>query len=142
MNIWYILQVPGWLIIFLTAAFRINAIEMTQNTFIWWLRRISLVASATIAVMMVASPFTESTYRFSDPTWRGFMISFAWAMTWITSPNQRPWWLWLSGYYRQLMKAEDAKLAVPPRRTMGGRITGEMRGLGKSFQERDHGKKS
>lgn len=121
MNIWYLLQAPAWIIVFVTACARFDDIKKCDRSLFWHSRRLSLMLSATVATIMVMTPFTESRYLLPENSWRGLMIGWAWAGTWLTTPNHKPWFEWLTG------KPVDRRIIE---KRFIGRITGQFPAIG------------
>ncbi len=97
----WIATMPALLVIFLTAVSRINDITSTQKRY--QLRRIGLTMSAVGAAGIAIAPLFGS----DMPSWRGVMMTWGWALTWLTTPNMPPWWKYISGEYK-LKKGQQA----------------------------------
>lgn len=89
-----------WVIIFaafvivLIALARLNDIKSSQNSKRWWARRIGLLMVFASMTMLIAGYFT-----IVDPIWHelkhGLMI-FGFMISWVTTPNQPPFWKYIS----------------------------------------------
>lgn len=81
------------LIIGLTALARVNDISSKQRSKRWHARRFGLtlmgVGASTlgVAVAVGASP---------NPTWKETLFMLGLAIMLFTTPNQEPWWKWIS----------------------------------------------
>lgn len=96
MNLFDILSLIPAFVILVTAVARLNDIKRTQNSKRWWIRRVGLLFVSVSMVMFVASYFTIGT-----PYWNlvmKFLGLWGFALTWLTTPNMKPWWQWISRY--------------------------------------------
>lgn len=70
----------------LTAIARVNDIE--AHSLRWHVRRIGLIAAlggcAQLLWQICTTPFT--------PSWTIVLLFSGFALTWLTTPNQKPWW--------------------------------------------------
>lgn len=89
----YLGGAPALVIIILTALFRINDIKEDKTGALWQLRRVGLALAGTAAVSLLMAPIVYGT---SFPTWRGLLLYWGVALTWITTPNQPPWWKYIN----------------------------------------------
>ena len=129
MNGWYLVSVVPWVVVFLTATARVNDIKLHQRNSIWHLRIIGLSASMGVAVVMLATPVTISTWYMPSATWQGALIAWAWGLTWFTTPGLPPWAKYIAGTHR--VRAPEA-----PKPSFTGRVTGEFRALADSARPR------
>ena len=81
-------------VILLIAVARINDIKPSQNSKRWWARRIGLLMVFVSMTMFIAAYFTV-TAPYWDST-RRFIMLFGWMLTWITTPDQPPFWKYIS----------------------------------------------
>ena len=81
-------------VILLIAVARINDIKPSQNSKRWWARRIGLLMVFVSMTMFITAYFTV-TAPYWDPT-RRFIMLFGWMLTWITTPDQPPFWKYIS----------------------------------------------
>lgn len=97
---------PGWaswlvsafalLIIAITALARLK--DITLMGWQWQVRRIGLILVGAGAVMVAIAPLMEETFAW--PTWRGCIIFWGFALTWLTTPSMPPWHKYISGEYK------------------------------------------
>ena len=101
MNAWYLLAVPGWLIIIITAAARLHDLGREHWALRFHLRRIGLAGVGAVAAIMLATPFTEDHWLYAAPTWRSTMIAWSWALVWLTTEGVPPWYDYILGVHRR-----------------------------------------
>ena len=82
------------LVILCIAIARLNDIKRTQNSKRWYLRRIGLLMILAAMTMFIASYFTV-TAPYWDPT-RKLLMMWGFMVTWITTPQQPPFWKYIS----------------------------------------------
>lgn len=128
MNAWYLLAVPGWLIIIITAAARLHDLGREHWALRFHLRRVGLAGVGAIAAIMLATPFTEDHWLYAAPTWRSTMIAWSWALVWLTTEGVPPWYDYILGVHRRT--DEWKKLGLR------GRLRGEWQALRASFRPR------
>lgn len=90
----YCLSLPALAVIATTALARVNDIKKENDGWMWQLRRVGLTLVGTAAVVGVYSPITDPA---SFPTWKGLVLYYGFALTWLTTPNMPPWWKYISG---------------------------------------------
>lgn len=82
------------MVIILIAVARLNDISKDQNSKRWWARRVGLLMVFASMTMLIGGYFTVV-----DPIWhelkRGLMI-FGFMISWVTTPNQPPFWKYIS----------------------------------------------
>lgn len=61
-------------------------------------RRMGLIMVGTASVAFASSPFFLTLGDF--PTWKMVLMVWGLALTWFTTPNQPPWWKYISGEMR------------------------------------------
>ena len=90
----YAIQLPALFIIAVTALARVNDISENKKGHVWNLRRLGLSFSGAAAVSMMFTPWMYEEF----PSWRGLLLAWGFAMTWITTPDQPPWWKKITHY--------------------------------------------
>lgn len=90
----YCVSLPALAVIATTALARVNDIKKENSGWQWQLRRVGLTLVGTAAVVGVYSPITDPT---TYPTWKGLVLYYGFALTWLTTPNMPPWWRYVSG---------------------------------------------
>lgn len=130
-NIWYMLGAAPWLIVMITALARLNDIQKSQNSKRWHVRRVGLILTFVVAVIVLAKPFTPETYLIPEGGWLRALVGLAWSMQLMTTPGMPPWHLWIAGYHRAIPEGE--------RWSFGRRIGAEFIGLRDSFRNRSPG---
>lgn len=128
MNAWYLLAVPAWLILIITAAARLHDLGREHWAMRYHVRRVGLICVGAIAAVMLATPFTSDRWFYAAPTWRGAMLAWSWALVWLTTEGVPPWYDYILGVHRQ---TEQWK-ALGWR----GRLRGELQALRDSFRPR------
>lgn len=81
-------------IIMLISVARLNDIDREKNEKRWWFRRLGLLMVFVSMVMTIAAYFT-----ITAPYWDMIRkILFIWgiAISWITTPNQPPFWKYIA----------------------------------------------
>lgn len=130
MNGWFLLSVPAWLIILITAAARLHDLGPHNWSLRFHVRRLGLIGVGVIATVMMITPFTADRWFYAPPTWRGTLIAWSWAMVWLTTEGMPPWYDYILGVHRRT----EAWQAMGWR----GRLLGEVRALRASFRPRRH----
>lgn len=128
MNIWYLLAVPAWCILLVTAASRLTGMGRDEWSVAAHLRRAGLIGCAVAAMTMLATPFAKDGWLYGDSTWRGVLISWALAIDWITTPGMPPWWDFVLGVHRRTDEWKHKGLRA--------RLNGEWHALVESFKPR------
>jgi len=90
----YLMQVPSLLILSFTALARVNDIGPERTGWIWQWRRVGLSLVGVASVSLLAAPFVGD---YNWPTWKGLMLSWGFALSWISTPGMPPWWKYVSG---------------------------------------------
>ncbi len=128
MNAWYLVAVPAWLIIIVTAAARLHDLGREHWAIRYHVRRIGLMGVGAIAAIMLTTPFTVDRWFYAAPTWRSAMIAWSWALVWLTTEGVPPWYDYILGVHRQTEQW----------RAMGwrARLRGEWLALRASFRPR------
>lgn len=101
MNTWYLIAAPAWLILVITAAARLHDLGPSHWDLRYHLRRLGLAAVGAISAIMLATPFTVDRWFYAEPTWRGAMNAWAWALVWLTTEGIPPWWDYILGVHRK-----------------------------------------
>lgn len=83
----YAIQLPALIIIALTALARVNDIREDRVTWHWQARRLFLSMAGTAGVAFIFAPFGDGEF----PTWRGLLVAWGVAGTWLTTPGMPPW---------------------------------------------------
>ena len=83
----YGVQFPALLILVTTALSRVNDIRPERTEWIWQIRRVGLSFVGVAATALIFSPFSGGGF----PTWRGLMLTWGMAMTWLATPGMPPW---------------------------------------------------
>lgn len=85
----YLVGLPAYLILSLTALARANSIKPTQLGAHWDLRRMGLAVVMGVSVMYIFGPV------FNDfPSWRSVLLSWGVSLVWVTTPGMPPVWPW------------------------------------------------
>lgn len=117
---------PGWItwaisaaglfIIAVTVLARLNDITPDQTSKEWQARRVGLVLAGASAIgLMFNEPLVVLLHGIDAaifPTWRD--VSFKWGITLmlLTTPQQPPWWKYITGEYKTVRQAKNAANAV------------------------------
>lgn len=128
MNLWYMLCVPAYIVLVLTAAARLHDMGRDKMAKRDHVRRIGLIGVGAIAGVMLLTPWTIDHWFYSPPTWRGFVLAWSWALVWLTTEGLPPWWDYLLGVHRQT--------ELWARLGWRARVAGEIRALRDSFRPR------
>lgn len=83
----YALQFPALAIIAITALARVNDIREDRTTWNWQARRLFLSMAGTAGISFMFAPFGGGEF----PTWRGLILAWGVAGTWLTTPGMPPW---------------------------------------------------
>lgn len=102
MNAWYLLAFPAWIIVMITAAARLHDLGRDSWELRHHVRRAGLVGVGAVAVVMIATPFTEDRWFYQAATWRTVMISWSWAIVWLTTEGMPPWYDYILGVHRNV----------------------------------------
>lgn len=95
----WVLILPPSLVVAITALARVNDIGPEKMQLVWHVRRLGLIMAGAGAVMLMATPFNHAP---SYPTWRVVVLIWGLAFAWLTTPEMPPWWLYVTGQYRNL----------------------------------------
>lgn len=128
MNGWYLLSVPAYLILIITAAARLADLGKEHMQAIHHVRRIGLMGVGCIAAVLLLTPWTTDRWFYSAPTWRGAALAWSWALVWVSTENLPPWWDYILGVHRRT--EEWGALG------WRGRFAGEIAALRDSFKPR------
>jgi hypothetical protein len=90
----YLVSLPAYLLIIITALARVNDIRPTQASKRWQFRRFGLSLVAAACGMFALMPFGEVP-RY--PTWLATGFTWGLAFSWLTTPNMPPWWRYIAG---------------------------------------------
>lgn len=88
------LQLPALAILGVTALARVNDIGSDRTSWIWQWRRIGLTLVGVCAAALAFAPF-QAIPEF--PTWKGILLAWGFALSWISTPGMPPWWKYVSG---------------------------------------------
>lgn len=94
----YAIAAPALIVLIITALFRINDIREDKVSWLWQLRRVGLALVGTAAVSLLVAPLVHVQ---PFPTWRGILLYWGLAFTWITTPNHPPWWNYVNKIVKQ-----------------------------------------
>lgn len=100
MNLWYLLTVPAWIVLVITATARLADIGPKQWKLRDHFRRLGLIGIGVIAAVGLATPFTMDSWIYDEPDIRYFGVSWAWAVVWMTTEGMPPWWDYILGVHR------------------------------------------
>lgn len=128
MNVFYLISLPAWVIIIITAAARLHDLGAGHKAARWHVRRAGLSGVACVAAIMLATPFTENHWVYAEATWQTAMIAWSWSAVWLTTEGMPPWWDYILGVHR----ATDEWKGM----TFRARIGFELRALAASFRAR------
>lgn len=117
----YAFMVPPALVVALTALARVNDIGPEQMGRRWQFRKISLILVGAGAVMVLSTPFIQAP---AFPSWRGVVIMYGFAGSWMTTPGMPPWDYYMTGAYRFLTHKPD--IPRSPLERVLTRITGNL----------------
>lgn len=101
MNAFYLFSVPAWLVVLITAAARLADLGREHWALRFHARRIGLAAVGASAAIMLATPFTQDHWLYAAPTWMTLLLSWSWAIVWLTTEGMPPWWDYILGVHRQ-----------------------------------------
>lgn len=90
----YAIQLPALAIIAVTALVRVNDISHTKKGMVWNVRKVGLSLAGAAALSLVFTPWLYDEF----PSWRGLMLAWGFALTWLTTPDQPPWWKKITKY--------------------------------------------
>lgn len=88
---------PALLIILITAIARLDTIGQEKVSYNWQMKRMGFVLIASLALVYGLIPFGSSGMF---PTWLFSGMMWGLALTWLSTPNQPPWWRFITGDYR------------------------------------------
>lgn len=91
LSILSVLNIVCALILFVTAASRINDIAMRQWSVGWLARRAGLLLVAAWALLLL--------FGFVDPSLASSVLIVGVTLCWLTTPNMVPWWRYVSGLF-------------------------------------------
>lgn len=94
---WWI-ALPANVVIANTALARINDMGIKKKSAIWQWRRLGLMLAGVASITAVLGPFAETPLF---PNWRGVLLAWGFAISWLTSPNMPPWWNTITGTHRE-----------------------------------------
>ena len=103
-NLWYVLSLPGIIMVFLTALARLDDIGLDKMSPIWHVRRAGFFGMAIFAILLAATPFTESgrTMPLNYVTCIGInALSWVWVSTPASSDGHPPWHMLVTGEYKK-----------------------------------------
>lgn len=92
----WLVCLPAWLIIIITAMARLH--DITETSKRWFFRRIGLILVGAGTASLAMSPLLG--YAGSHPSWRTVVVFWGFALAWITTPRMPPWWRYISGEYK------------------------------------------
>lgn len=90
----YAIQLPALFIIAVTALVRVNDISQKKKGAVWNVRRVGLSFAGAAALSFVFTPWMYDEF----PSWRELLLSWGFALTWLTTPDQPPWWKKVTRY--------------------------------------------
>lgn len=96
------LSLPALAIMAITAVVRLQ--DITEIGTRWFVRRLGMILVGMASVSLAAAPVMG--YSASFPSWRGVLLYWGVALTWLTTPHMPPWWKYINGDYR-LKKGEQ-----------------------------------
>lgn len=96
-------SVPPLGLIAVTALARVNDIKKGRTGALWQARRVGLSLTGTAACVLLCAPLVDTS---SSPTWKGLMMYYGFALTWLTTPNMPPWWKYIS-QGQEMVRAGD-----------------------------------
>ena len=88
----YALGVPPLLILAITALARGHDIGRDKVQRRWQIRRLGFVFVGTASVGLLLMPFAKHDF----PSWMELVIRWGMAFCWLTTPNQEPWWKYIT----------------------------------------------
>lgn len=105
---------PGWLswlttlpalfVILATAIARLDTIGQDKVAYHWQMKRTGFVLLASLAIVFGLLPFGSEPMF---PTWLFSGVAWGLALTWLSTPNQPPWWRFITGEYRVSKKRKN-----------------------------------
>lgn len=98
----YLIAIPAYIVIGLTALARGNAIKEIGSQ--WDVRRMGFALAGATALMYGIGPLFDQ-----YPSWRSVLIAWGVALVWLTTPNMIPWWEWMTGEWKEDQLLERAK---------------------------------
>lgn len=128
MNAWYMLALPAWLILSVTAAARLADMGPSQWAIRDHFRRLGIIAVGVSVLCRMFTPLAEATGAFDVIDWQDPAMAWGWALVWITTPATPPWWDYILGVHRRTELWHGLGFAA--------RIRGELQALRDSFRPR------
>lgn len=93
----WLASIPALIIVFVTAIARLDTISQDKVNLNWQMKRTGFVLIASLAVVYGYIPFSNQPLF---PTWLLTGLMWGFALTWLATPNQPPWWKFVTGEYR------------------------------------------
>lgn len=128
MNGYYLIALPAWVILFITACARLADMDRTQWALTDHVRRLGMMGVGAMSIIMVLGPFTRDGWLYPSHTWRTCGLSWSWALVWVTTPGMPPWWDFILGVHRKTDQWRNQGLRA--------RMRGEAQALRDSFTPR------
>ena len=84
-------------IIGITSLARVNDLSEDHHSKRWQLRRLGLILAGVASVIYILGGLTVASRPIE---WREILLLYGVAFTWITTPDQPPWWQYVTGEKR------------------------------------------
>lgn len=107
----WLLTAPAFCIIMITAMARLRDIQHMGKR--WQLRRLGLIFVGSGALVFCIDPFVGRLEMF--PSWKTTLLSWGFALSWLTTPNMPPWWRYISGEYKSTYRGVETNESNKPR---------------------------
>lgn len=98
---WYWLAFPAWLIIIITATARLDDLDRSHWSLRWHIRRIGLMGVGVVAVLALVNRWTTDFWFYLAPNGLTALIAWSWAIVWLTTEGQQPWFDYILGVHRK-----------------------------------------
>lgn len=101
----YLASILPLLIVIITCIARVNDIGRTSKELRWHFRRLGFVFVGGASGWMLLSPMWDFAYVGES----GLTFLIGQSMVWVTTPNMPPWWRYITGEFRQVVKDSPAQ---------------------------------
>lgn len=106
----WLCSLPALGIVIITAVARLDDIKPEQHQKRWQMRRWGLMLTAIGAATVAINPIFAG---WSSMSWRGAMLFWGFALTWLTTPEMPPWWRFITGSYKTKKVVAEVEIHVP-----------------------------
>lgn len=81
----------------ITALARVNDLSEDHASNRWQIRRLGLILAGVASVIYILGGLAAATHPIE---WREVLLLYGVAFTWVTTPDQPPWWQYITGEKR------------------------------------------